>query len=47
LGHVVDDNLANKIADKKFHLPLDYGNKLKLWVDEATAELEKTVKMTT
>ncbi len=42
LGHVVDDSLADKIADKKFHLPHDYGNSLKVWVDEAVAEQAKS-----
>jgi exodeoxyribonuclease VII large subunit len=38
LGHTVDDCLMDKIADKKFALPHDYGNSLKVWVDEAKAE---------
>lgn len=42
LGHVVDNSLADKIADKKFHLPHDYGNSLKVWVDEAIAEQAKS-----
>jgi hypothetical protein len=42
LGHVVNDSLLDKIADKKFHLPHDYGNSLKVWVDEATAEQAKS-----
>lgn len=42
LGHVVNDSLLDKIADKKFHLPHDYGNSLKVWVDEAVAEQAKS-----
>lgn len=42
LGHVVDVSLIDKIADKKFHLPHDYGNSLKVWVDEATQEQAKS-----
>lgn len=42
LGHVANDSLLDKIADKKFHLPHDYGNSLKGWVDEATAEQAKS-----
>src|ERR1035437_4859723 len=42
IGHVVNDNLIDKIADKKFHLPHDYGNSLKVWVDEASEEQAKS-----
>ena len=42
MGHVVNDSLMDKIADKKFHLPHDYGNSLKVWVDEAIAEQAKS-----
>lgn len=45
LGHVVNDTLIDKIADKKFHLPHDYGNSLKVWVDEAIAEQTKSKSM--
>jgi exodeoxyribonuclease VII large subunit len=42
LGHTVDETMLDKIADKKFALPHDYGNSLKVWVDEATAEQSKS-----
>lgn len=42
LGHVINDTLLDKLADKKFHLPHDYGNGLKVWVDEAKEELAKS-----
>lgn len=38
LGHTVNDTLIDKIADKKFALPHDYGNSLKVWIDQATEE---------
>jgi len=42
LGHVANSSLIDKIADKKFHLPHDYGNSLKVWVDEATQDQTKS-----
>jgi len=42
LGHTVDNTLMDKLADKKFALPHDYGNSLKVWVDEAIAEQAKS-----
>jgi len=42
LGHTVDESLLDKIADKKFALPHDYGNSLKVWVDEAISEQSKS-----
>jgi len=42
LGHEVNETLLDKIADKKFALPHDYGNKLKGWVDEAIQEQSKS-----
>jgi exonuclease VII large subunit len=42
LGHVANDTFLDKIADRKFHLPHDYGNKLKTWVDEASEEMTKS-----
>jgi len=42
LGHTVDETLIDKIADKKFALPHDYGNSLKVWVDQAAEELAKS-----
>lgn len=38
LGHTVNHTLADRLADHKFALPHDYGNKLKEWVDSAVAE---------
>ena len=36
LGHKkTEETLLDKIADKKFALPHDYGNSLKVWVDQA------------
>lgn len=42
LGHTVDDTLFDKLADKKFALPHDYGNSLKVWVDQAVEEQSKS-----
>jgi hypothetical protein len=42
LGHVVDETLMDKIADKKFALPHDYGNTLKVWVDQAIEEQSRS-----
>ena len=42
LGHTVDETLTDKLADKKFALPHDYGNSLKVWVDNAIEEQNKS-----
>lgn len=42
LGHTVDETLFDKLADKKFALPHDYGNSLKVWVDQAVEEQAKS-----
>ena len=42
LGHVVNECLIDKVADKKFHLPFDYGNSLKTYVDDAVTEQSKS-----
>jgi hypothetical protein len=42
LGHTVNETLLDKLADKKFALPHDYGNTLKVWVDAATEEQSKS-----
>jgi hypothetical protein len=42
LGHTVNESLLDKIADKKFALPHDYGSNLKTWVDEAIQEQDKS-----
>ncbi len=42
LGHTVDETLFDKLADKKFALPHDYGNSLKVWVDQAVEEQTKS-----
>lgn len=42
LGHAVDETLFDKLADKKFALPHDYGNSLKVWVDQAVEEQAKS-----
>jgi exodeoxyribonuclease VII large subunit len=42
LGHTVDDSLADRLADKKFALPHDYGNVLKQWSEEATEEASRS-----
>lgn len=42
LGHTVDETLFDKLADKKFALPHDYGNSLKVWVDQAVEEQSKS-----
>ena len=42
LGHTVDETLLDKLADKKFALPHDYGNSLKVWVDTAIEEQAKS-----
>jgi exodeoxyribonuclease VII large subunit len=38
LGHTVNETLCDKLADKKFALPHDYGNSLKVYVDHAVSE---------
>jgi exodeoxyribonuclease VII large subunit len=38
LGHTVNETLADKLADKKFALPHDYGSSLRQWVEEAAQE---------
>jgi len=38
LGHTVNDTLIDKLADKKFALPHDYGNSLRVWVEKAKEE---------
>jgi exonuclease VII large subunit len=42
LGHTVNETLLDKLADKKFALPHDYGNTLKVWVDTAIEEQSKS-----
>lgn len=42
LGHAINESFLDKIADKKFALPHDYGNTLKVWVDQATEEQTKS-----
>jgi len=42
LGHVVDEVLLDKIADKKFALPHDYGIGLKVWVEQALENQSKS-----
>lgn len=42
LGHAMNVTLMDKVADRKFALPFDYGNSLKVWVDEAIAEQSKS-----
>ena len=42
VGHTVNESLMDKIADKKFALPHDYGNSLKVWVDQAVEEQTKS-----
>jgi exodeoxyribonuclease VII large subunit len=38
LGHTVNHTLLDKLADRKFDLPHQYGSSLKRWIDEATDE---------
>lgn len=42
LGHTVDETLIDKLADKKFALPHDFGNSLKVYVDNAIEEKAKS-----
>lgn len=42
MGHVVHDTLMDKVADRKFALPLDYGKKLQEWVNEANEQMTKS-----
>jgi exodeoxyribonuclease VII large subunit len=42
LGHAMDETLLDKIADKKFAVPFDYGNSLKVLVDQAIDEQAKS-----
>lgn len=42
LGHTVDETLFDKLADKKFALPHDYGNSLKVWVEQAVEDQAKS-----
>jgi exonuclease VII large subunit len=43
LGHTAtEETLMDKVADKKFALPFDYGNTLKVWVDQAIEEQAKS-----
>lgn len=39
IGHAVNSTLLDKVADKSFELPLDYGVKLREIVERATEEL--------
>ena len=38
IGHTVDDTLIDKISDKKFHLPHDYGSGLHSIIDKLSQE---------
>lgn len=38
IGHTVDDTLIDKISDKKFHLPHDYGSGLHNIIDKLSQE---------
>ena len=38
LGHTVNETLLDKLADRNFALPHDYGNSLKVYVENAVAE---------
>lgn len=42
LGHTVNESVCDKIADRKFALPHDYGCSLKQWVDNAVEEQAKS-----
>jgi exodeoxyribonuclease VII large subunit len=42
LGHTFNDTLLDKVSDKKFALPHDYGNSLKVWVDAAVEEQSRS-----
>lgn len=42
LGHTVDETLFDRVSDRKIALPHDYGNSLKVWVDQAIEEQSKS-----